>query len=38
MQSVLSLDTPIAENDSLTLADTLQAEISVENETIDKNV
>lgn len=36
MQSVVSLDTPIAEDNSLTLADTLQAEISVENETIDK--
>lgn len=36
MQGVASLDTPLTEDSSLTLADTLQAEISVENETIDK--
>lgn len=36
MQSVVSLDTPIAEDDSLTLADTLQADLSVENDTVDK--
>ena len=36
MQSVLSLDTPIAEDNSLTLADTLQADLSVENDTVDK--
>lgn len=36
MQGVASLDTPLVEDNSLTLADTLQAEISVENETIDK--
>ena len=35
-QSVLSLDTPIAEDNSLTLADTLQADLSVENDTVDK--
>lgn len=37
MQSVVSLDTPIAEDNSLTLADTLQADLSVENDTVDKN-
>ena len=36
MQSVVSLDTPISEDNSLTLADTLQADLSVENDTIDK--
>ena len=36
MQSVVSLDTPIAEDNSLTLADTLQADLSLENDTIDK--
>lgn len=36
MQGVASLDTPLTEDSSLTLADTLQAEISVENDTIDK--
>ena len=36
MQSVISLDTPIAEDNSLTLADTLQADLSVENDTVDK--
>lgn len=35
-QSVLSLDTPIAEDNSLTLADTLQADLSLENDTVDK--
>lgn len=38
MQSVISLDTPIAEDNSLTLADTLQADLSVENDTVDKNI
>ena len=36
IQSVISLDTPIAEDNSLTLADTLQADLSVENDTVDK--
>ena len=36
MQGVASLDTPLVEDNSLTLADTLQADISVENDTIDK--
>ena len=36
MQSVLSLDTPIAEDNSLTLADTLRADLSLENDTVDK--
>ena len=36
MQSVVSLDTPISEDNSLTLADTLQADLSVENDTVDK--
>ncbi len=36
MQGVASLDTPIAEDNSLTLADTLQADLSVENDTVDK--
>lgn len=36
MQSVISLDTPIAEDNSLTLADTLQDDLSVENDTVDK--
>lgn len=36
MQSVASLDTPIAEDNSLTLADTLQADFSLENDTVDK--
>ena len=35
-QSVLSLDTPIAEDNSLTLADTLQDDLSLENDTVDK--
>ncbi len=36
MQGVASLDTPISDDDSLTLSDTLQADFIVENETIDK--
>ena len=36
MQGVASLDTPISEDNSLTLADTLQADLSVENDTVDK--
>ncbi len=36
MQGVASLDTPLADDNSLTLADTVQADLSVENETIDK--
>ena len=36
MQGVVSLDTPISEDNSLTLADTLQADLSVENDTVDK--
>ena len=36
MQSVISLDTPIAEDNSLTLADTLQADLRLEDDTIDK--
>jgi len=36
MQSVISLDTPIAEDNSLTLADTLQADFSLENDAVDK--
>ncbi len=36
MQSVMSLDTPITEDNSLTLADTLQADLSVENDIVDK--
>lgn len=36
MQGVASLDIPISEDNSLTLADTLQADLSVENDTIDK--
>lgn len=35
-QSVISLDTPIAEDNSLTLADTLRADLSLENDTVDK--
>ena len=38
MQSVASLDTPIAEDNSLTLADTLQADFSLENDTTDKSM
>ena len=36
MKGVSSLDIPISEDNSLTLADTLQADLSVENDTIDK--
>lgn len=36
MQGIGSLDTPISDDDSLTLSDTLQADLSVENETVDK--
>lgn len=36
MQGVASLDTPLADDNSLTLADTIQADLSVENEMIDK--
>ncbi len=36
MQSVASLDTPLTDDDSLTLSDTVQADFSLENETIDK--
>ena len=36
MQSVISLDTPIAEDNSLTLADMLQADFRLEDEAIDK--
>lgn len=36
MQGVASLDTPLADDNSLTLADTLQTGFSLENDTIDK--
>ena len=36
MQGAASLDTPLAEDSSLTLADTLQADFNLEDETIDK--
>lgn len=36
MQSVISLDTPLTGNEDMMLADTLQAGLSVEDETIDK--
>lgn len=36
IQGIASLDTPLADDNSLTLADTIQADLSVENETIDK--
>ena len=36
MQEVASLDTPLSDDDGLTLADTVQADFSLENETIDK--
>ena len=36
MQGAASLDTPLAEDNSLTLADTLQADFNLEDETIDK--
>ncbi|MDE7310429.1 MAG: sigma-70 family RNA polymerase sigma factor [Eubacterium sp.] len=35
MQSVVSLDTPIAEDNSLTLADTLQADLNIENDMVE---
>jgi len=38
MQEVASLDTPLSDDDSLVLADTVQADFSLENETIDKNI
>lgn len=38
MQSVISLDMPIAEDNSLTLADTLQADLSLENDAVNKNI
>ena len=36
MQGVASLDTPLAEDNSLTFSDTIQADFSLEDETIDK--
>ncbi|MFG6326910.1 MAG: sigma-70 family RNA polymerase sigma factor [Lachnospiraceae bacterium] len=36
MQGVTSLDTPLADDNGLTLADTIQADFSLEDETIDK--
>lgn len=36
MQGVASLDTPLTDSGDFTLSDTLQADLSVENETIDK--
>ncbi len=36
MQGVASLDTPLADDNSLTLSDTIQADFSLEDETIDK--
>lgn len=36
MQGVASLDTPLAEDNSLTLSDTLQADLSVENDVIEE--
>lgn len=36
MQGVASLDTPLADDNSLTLANTIQADFSLESETIDK--
>ncbi len=36
MQGVASLDTPLADDYSLTLSDTIQADFSLEDETIDK--
>ena len=35
MQGAASLDTPLAEDNSLTLADTIQADFSLEDETIE---
>ena len=36
MQSVVSLDTPLTGNEDMTITDTLQVDLSVEDETIDK--
>lgn len=36
MQGVASLDTPLADDNSLTLSDTIQADFSLEDEMIDK--
>ena len=36
MQEVASLDAPLSDDDSLTLADTVQADFSLENDTVDK--
>lgn len=36
VQGVASLDTPLADDNSLTLADTIQADFSLEDETVDK--
>ena len=36
MQGVASLDTPLADGNNLTLADTIQDDFSLEDETIDK--
>ena len=36
MQGIASLDTPLSDDNSLTLANTIQADFSVEDETIDK--
>ena len=36
MQGVASLDTPLADDNSLTFSDTIQADFSLEDETIDK--
>lgn len=36
MQGVASLDTPLTDDNSLTLSDTLQADFSIENDTVDK--
>ena len=38
MQSVVSLDTPLTGNEDMTITDTLQADLSVEDETIDKSM
>ena len=38
MQGVASLDTLLADDNSLTFADTIQADFSLEDETIDKIV
>ena len=35
MQGVASLDTPLADDNSLTLSDTIQADFSLEDETIE---